>query len=79
MMYEPLPAVVSIVIGLPDVRFVLSANAYSEKLEAGAKPIFASPRFQLPNDWEPPDARPSWSYADPVDAAVNTPVFAVKP
>jgi len=75
--------VVSIVIGLPPagipVRFVLSANANSEKLVAGAKPFFTSPRFQLTNDWEPPDARPSWSYADPVDAAVNTPVFAVKP
>ena len=64
MMYEPAAAPASsIVIGLADVRLVLSANAYSVKLVGAAKPFFVSPPTQLPNVSEsvpePGSVRPS--------------------
>jgi hypothetical protein len=79
MMYEPAVAPLSsIVIGLPAVRLVLSANAYSVKLLGAAKPCAVSPADQLPKLSLPPLLSPSWSYAVPADAAVKVAVSAVK-
>src|SRR6266852_1796622 len=65
----------SIVIGLPLVRLVFSANAYSVKLVGAANPFAVSPPDQLTNDSEPPlCVRPSWSYAVPTDDDVNVAV-----
>ena len=65
-MYEPAAAPLSpIVIGLPPVRLVLSANAYRLKLVGAAKPFATLPVDQLPNDSDPPAPKPSCENAVP--------------